>query len=66
MGRLPGFNTQRTSEWPVGKVFTDHVLLRVPDDFAAGEYVLRAGLYDEETGARVGDQAVAVGTVVVD
>ena len=61
----PGLNTQRTSQWPVGVLFTDHVLLRVPEDFAAGEYVLRAGLYDEETGARVGDRALEVGTIVV-
>ena len=62
----PGLNTQRTTAWPVGEIFTDHVLLRVPSDFVAGEYVLRAGLYDPETGVRVGEQSVAVGTVVVD
>ena len=62
----PGMNTQRTSAWPAGEIFTDHVLLRVPADFTPGEYVLRAGLYDEETGARVGERAVEVGTIVVD
>ncbi len=61
----PGFNTQRTSTWPAGKIFTDHVLLRVANDLAAGEYLLRAGLYDPESGARVGEQSVAVGTVAV-
>ena len=35
---LPGMNTQRSSQWPVGEPFRDHTLVRLPDDMPAGSY----------------------------
>lgn len=63
---LPGFNTARTSEWPVGDVFRDNLLIKIPDDMPAGEHAVHIGLYDAETGERLGGQAVEIGTVTVE
>jgi len=60
---LPGLNTQRTSRWPVGEPFRDHVMLEIPADAPTGEYTLLAGMYDGATGARLGDAAVEIATV---
>ena len=62
---LPGMNTQRTSQWPVGEPFRDHTLVRLPDDMPAGSYQVLVGLYDGETGERLGGQAVSVGELQV-
>jgi len=62
---LPGLNTARTSQWPVGEPFRDHVLLTLPADAPAGEYALLAGMYDGETGARLGDASVEIATVKI-
>ena len=55
----------RTSTWPVGEPFRDHVLLPLPADLPRGDYTLLAGLYDPTTGERVGDQAVTITTLTV-
>jgi hypothetical protein len=62
---LPGLNTGRTTLWQAGVTFRDHVVLRIPPDLPAGDYPLLTGLYDPETGARVGGKAVPVVTVIV-
>ena len=62
---LPGLNTARTSQWPAGEPFRDHVLLTLPADAPAGEYALLAGMYDGETGARLGDASVEIATVKI-
>lgn len=62
---LPGMNTQRTSQWPVGEPFRDHTLVRLPNDMPAGRYQVLVGLYDGESGERVGGQAVFVGEIEV-
>jgi hypothetical protein len=62
---LPGLNTARTSLWQAGEPFQDHVMLRIPPGLPAGDYPLLTGLYDPETGVRVGDKAVPVVTVTV-
>lgn len=62
---LPGLNTARTSGWPVGEVFADHVLLRLPADVAPGEYRLLVGLYDPASGERIGGRAITVGTIKI-
>ena len=62
---LPGLNTARTSQWPAGEPFRDHVFVRIPDDAPPGEYTLLAGLYDGETGARLGDAAIPIATVEI-
>lgn len=62
---LPGLNTERTSLWPEGETFADHVLLRIPTDMAPGEYELLVGLYDASSRARVGGHAVAAAMIVV-
>jgi hypothetical protein len=61
----PGLNTSRTSTWRAGEPFTDHVLLPLPVDMAPGEYTLLVGLYDPESGARLGERAIPVTRVTV-
>ncbi|HXF63422.1 MAG TPA: hypothetical protein VNK95_17465, partial [Caldilineaceae bacterium] len=56
----PGLNTARTSRWPTGQPFDDHVLLAIPADAPPGDYTLLVGLYDPASGARLGDRAIAV------
>lgn len=63
---LPGLNTARTSQWTVGKVFHDHVLLPLPADLAAADYALLVGLYDPTNGARVGGKALMIATLTIE
>lgn len=58
---LPGLNTARTSTWQPGAPFQDHALLPLPDDLPAGEYQVLVGLYDPESGERLGGRAVQLG-----
>jgi 4-amino-4-deoxy-L-arabinose transferase-like glycosyltransferase len=57
---LPGLNTARTSQWPVGEPFRDHVLLTIPAGAPPGDYSLLVGLYDPASGDRLGDRAIPV------
>ena len=50
---------------PAGEPFRDHVLLTLPADTPTGEYALLAGMYDGETGARLGDAAIEIATVKI-
>ena len=61
----PGQNSSRTTEWAVGEPFVDHLLLRMPMDLPAATYQIMVGLYDEETGERVGGRAIDIGEVLV-
>jgi hypothetical protein len=62
---LPGINTQRTSQWPADEPFRDHTLVHLPDDMPAGSYQVLVGLYDGETLAGLGGQAVSAGEMQV-
>jgi hypothetical protein len=62
---LPGQNTARTSQWPVGETFADHVILRIPPNMAPGKYDILVGLYDPESGERVGGQAITIVVVTL-
>jgi 4-amino-4-deoxy-L-arabinose transferase-like glycosyltransferase len=62
---LPGLNTARTSEWRADEPFDDHVLMTIPPAVAPGDYQVLVGLYDGESGQRVGDKAVDLGQVTV-
>ncbi|MEZ4677821.1 MAG: hypothetical protein R2932_26755 [Caldilineaceae bacterium] len=57
---LPGQNTQQTTKWPVGSAFEEHVLIRLPTDLPTGEYTVLVGLYDPNTGSRLGGEAIEV------
>jgi 4-amino-4-deoxy-L-arabinose transferase-like glycosyltransferase len=61
----PCMNTGATSQWKAGEPVRDHVLMAIPEDLAAGEYSVVAGLYDEATGERLGGQAIEIGTIAV-
>jgi hypothetical protein len=61
----PGLNTQRTSTWPIGAQRTDHVLLPLPTSLAAGDYPILVGLYHPETGDRLGERAIQIGTLTI-
>jgi 4-amino-4-deoxy-L-arabinose transferase-like glycosyltransferase len=61
---LPGQNTARTSSWQPGETFVDHVLVRLPTDLPAGRYELQVGLYDPNSGERVGNRAILVSELV--
>jgi 4-amino-4-deoxy-L-arabinose transferase-like glycosyltransferase len=60
---FPGLNSARTSRWLPGEPFRDHAFVTIPDDAPVGEYTLLAGLYDGESGARLGDAAVPIATI---
>ena len=62
---LPGLNSERTSQQQAGEIFDDHILLPLPDDIPPGEYTLLTGLYDPESGERLGDNVVEIDTLVV-
>jgi hypothetical protein len=62
---LPCLNMARTSHWPIGQPVPDHVLMRIPDDMPPGEYIVLIGLYDGNTGERLGGQAVEIATIAV-
>lgn len=61
----PGLNTVRTSEWPAGERFHDHILLDIPATMPSGEHRIRVGLYDGATGQRLGNTAIPIGTITV-
>jgi hypothetical protein len=61
----PCFNTARTSQWTVGEPVKDHVLMRIPEDVAPGTYSLLVGFYDENTGDRLGDRVIQLGTLTL-
>ncbi len=61
---FPGLNTARTSTWPVNQPFLDRVFVRIPEDAPPGEYRLLTGMYDPESGDRIGD-AISIGAVTV-
>jgi hypothetical protein len=58
ISRLP------TSQWPVGVTLADTQQLLLPPDLPPGVYTLIAGLYDWQSGERLGD-AVEVGVIEV-
>jgi hypothetical protein len=62
---FPCLNTRRTSQWAVGEVVRDHILLTIPENTPPGQYTMLAGFYDEATGERLHDQAVTVATVTI-
>jgi hypothetical protein len=62
---MPGLNTARTSQWPVGQTIKDHVLLPIPDDMPQGEYLVLVGLYDGSSGERLGNQAIKVAAITI-
>jgi hypothetical protein len=62
---LPGLNTARTSQWPVGEIFQDHVLLTIPPATPPGDYTLLVGLYDPATGNRLDDRALVLTPLTV-
>ena len=70
---MPGQNTLRTSQLVAGQPFTDHVLIRLPDEIDAGRYNILVGFYAADSGIRLGDpasahvgnQVVQVGTIMV-
>jgi hypothetical protein len=42
-----------TSTWQAGERIVDQFAIRLPPDLRAGEYQMRIGMYDPETGARL-------------
>jgi hypothetical protein len=68
---VPANWTRPTTGWLPGEYILDTHTLTLPDDLPAGEYVLRVGLYDPQTGARVpaagagagADQRVEIGSI---
>jgi hypothetical protein len=50
---FPACGTRPTNRWPVGKTLTDRHVLRLPADMPPGEYQLRVGLYEPQTGLRM-------------
>ena len=58
ISRLP------TSQWPMGVTLADTQQLPLPSDLPPGVYTLIAGLYDWQSGERVGD-AVDLGDIEV-
>lgn len=62
---MPRMNTSATSQWPVGDTVTDRTLVPIPENTPPGPYALLVGLYDPQTGERVGRGAVEVATITV-
>ena len=62
---LPGQNTQQTTLWPPGTVFKDNVLIQLPEDMPAGNYLILVGFYNPVTGNRLGDEAIETMTIRV-
>ncbi len=60
---LPRMNTSRTSAWAPGEAVEDQILLLIPPQTPPGVYRLLTGLYDPNTGDRVGDKAIDLGEV---
>ncbi len=51
--RLLQDGPRRTSKWEVEEVVTDEYELRLPSDTEAGEYAVKVGVYNWETGQRL-------------
>jgi hypothetical protein len=49
----PNCGTRPTNSWEVGKPVTDRHLLRLPEDLPPGQYTLKIGLYEPQTGLRL-------------
>ena len=62
---LPRMNTSRTSAWIPGEAVEDQILLLIPPQTPPGVYRLLTGLYDPNTGDRVGGKAIDLGEVRV-
>ena len=60
---FPGLNTARTSLWLPDETFRDHVFVSIPEDVPVGDYTLLAGLYDGESGARLGEAAIPIAAI---
>lgn len=62
---MPRMNTSATSRWPLGETVTDRTLVAIAEGTPPGAYSLLVGLYDPQTGERVGRGAVEVATITV-
>ena len=51
---LPGHGSYPTSRWQLGQVVIDEYQLIAPADAPAQEYQIEIGMYNLQTGARVG------------
>lgn len=49
----PACGTQSTQRWQAGQIIIDRHLVRLPADVPPGEYLLRVGLYEPQTGLRM-------------
>jgi hypothetical protein len=50
---FPACGTQPTQSWQVGQTVGDRHVLRLPDDIPPGDYSVRVGLYEPQTGLRM-------------
>ena len=50
---FPACGSQSTRHWTVGQAAADRHALRLPPDLPAGEYIIRVGLYEPQTGLRM-------------
>ena len=58
-------NTARTSTWAAGNLYDDHILITIPQATPAGSYHVLVGLYDGESGERLGGQSIQIGTIEI-
>jgi uncharacterized membrane protein len=75
MDNEPVGGSRPTTTWQVGETIDDRYGLRLPQDTPPGEYLIEIGMYDpatlarlpvrDETGARVAEDRVLLGTVRV-
>lgn len=61
----PGLNLISTQEWEPSQPFVDHALVPIPADLPDGNYGMLVGLYEEDSGERLGDQVVEIGEFVI-
>jgi hypothetical protein len=50
---FPACGTQPTQSWQVGQTVVDRHVLRLPDEMSPGDYSVRVGLYEPQTGLRM-------------
>jgi hypothetical protein len=50
---FPACGTRSTQHWPVGQTIVDRHIVRLPADIPPGDYLLRVGLYEPQTGLRM-------------
>jgi len=62
---IPANWTRPTTGWIGGEYVTDLHTLALPPDLAAGEYRLEVGLYDTESGLRLGDRILLGQPIIV-